>query len=72
MPDNKLNLVEKKLDYWIVESEKDREFEEAFEIENEISSGPFGTVLKCKPIGQSKSYCVKILLKNVSNENNKS
>jgi hypothetical protein len=37
MPDNKSNLIETKLDYWIAESVKDQDFEEAFEIENELS-----------------------------------
>lgn len=37
MPDKKINLVEKKLDYWIVESVKDTDFEDAFILENEIS-----------------------------------
>jgi hypothetical protein len=37
MPDNKMNLIETKLDYWIVESVKDQDFEEAFQIENELS-----------------------------------
>ncbi len=37
MPDNKMSLVEKKLDYWIIESVRDKDFEEAFCIENELS-----------------------------------
>ena len=32
-----MNLIETKLDYWIVESVKDQDFEEAFQIENELS-----------------------------------
>jgi hypothetical protein len=37
MPDKKSTKLENKSDYWLVESIKDDRFEEAYEIDSEIS-----------------------------------
>lgn len=65
MPETKSSKLENKLDYWVEESVKDVAFNEQYEIIEELSSGPFGTNLKCKPRGQNTFCCVKIVTKNV-------
>ncbi|CAF0887529.1 unnamed protein product [Brachionus calyciflorus] len=64
MPDTKSSKIENKFDYWISDSVKDAPFEEQYEIISELSSGPFGTNLKCKPRGQNLFCCVKTISKN--------
>lgn len=65
MPDTKSSQLESKLQYWVQESVKDVKFNEQYEVIEELSSGPFGTNLKCKPRGQNTFCCVKVLTKNV-------
>lgn len=59
--------TDNKIDYWIIESVKDQTFDDLFIVDNEVASGPFGTVLKCHPQGNEKiSVSAKVLQKNKS------